>query len=164
MTTMDTRWANCYVKAVTLLPNILAKEEARRKGYDDAIFVTADGEVRECTSANLFLVHGSRMMIPRRTESILHGVTQGFILDCAATIGIDVQERIVHIDSLHNADEVFMSSTAVEILAVTSIDNQPVGAGCVGPVTRRLCKEFKARSRAHTDDNDRSEQSSFEYV
>ncbi len=152
MTTLDTRWAKCYVKAITLLPNLLAKHEAIRRGFDDAIFVTNTAEVRECTSANVFVVHGSRTATPRRTESILHGITQGFIFECAANVDLDVEERTITVDSLRTADEVFMSSTIVEVLAITSIDGRAVGNGRVGPVTQRIHDEFKKRSRNYTGD------------
>ena len=160
MTTLDTRWANCYVKAITLLPNVLAKNEAIRRGYDDAIFVTATGEVRECTSANVFVVHGSRIATPSRTEAVLHGITQDFVFECAAAINLDVEERTIHVDSLRKADEVFMSSTTVEVLAITTIDDRAVSSGRVGPVTQRICDEFRTRARELRGDSTVSRQMS----
>lgn len=146
-TVLDQRWANCYIKAITLLPNVLAKNEALREGYDEAIFVTRDGEVHECTSANLFVVRDGRLLLPPRTEAILHGVTQGFVIECAAGIGTVACEEVLRIADLRSADEVFMSSTSVEVLGITSIDGTPVADGRVGPVTKRLFEEFRRRSR-----------------
>jgi len=148
MTTLDTRWANCYVKAIILLPNVIAKNEALRRGYDDAIFVTETGEVRECTAYNLFIAKGGKLTIPPRTESILHGVTQGLLLECAAAIGLKVNEEAFDIATLCAADEVFMSGTTVDALGITSVDDQPIGDSRVGPITRRLYEEFVKRSRA----------------
>jgi len=148
MTTLDTRWANCYVKAIILLPNVIAKNEALRRGYDDAIFVTETGEVRECTAYNLFIAKGGKLTIPPRTESILHGVTQGLLLECAAAIGLKVNEEAFDIATLCAADEVFMSGTTVDALGITSVNDQPIGDGRVGPITRRLYEEFVKRSRA----------------
>ncbi len=148
ITTVDTRWANCYIKAVTLLPNVLAKNEAIRRGCYDAIFVTAAGEVRECTSANLFVIQGGIIRIPPRTQSILHGVTQGYLLDLVASLAIEVREEPIDVPSLRSADEVFMSGTASEVLAITTIDDLPVGNGRVGPITRRLSEEFIRRTRS----------------
>lgn len=148
MTTLDTRWANCYVKAIILLPNVIAKNEALRRGYDDAIFVTETGEVRECTAYNLFIAKGGKLTIPPRTESILHGVTQGVLLECAAAIGLKVNEVAFDIPTLCAADEVFMSGTTVDALGITSVDDQPIGDGRVGPITRRLYEEFVKRTRA----------------
>ncbi len=150
MTIPDGRWAKCHIKAIILLPNVLARHQAIAQGYDDAIFVTDAGEVRECTSANVFVVHGSNMATPCRTESVLHGITQGFIFDCAAAIGLQLEERIIHRDSLRDADEVFMSSTTVEVLAITSIDGHAIGSGHVGPITQRIHDEFRSRSRELT--------------
>ncbi len=147
MTTIDTRWTNCYIKAVTLLPNILAKNEAARRGYDDAIFVTASGEVRECTSANIFVIAAGAIRIPPRTESILHGVTQGYLIELANSIGLHVSEEVISVESLRQADEVFLSGTASEVLAITSIDDRPVADGRIGPVTLRLADEFLRRTR-----------------
>lgn len=152
MTVSDDRWANCFVKAITLLPNVLAKNRARRKGYDDAVFVTASGEVRECTSANLFVVHAGAILTPPRTESILHGVTQGFVMECAARIGLPVEERRFDNAFLRQADEVFMSSTSVEVLGITRVDDQPIGNGTVGPVTMRVHAEFCRSCRANIED------------
>lgn len=148
ITVTDNRWANCYIKAITLLPNVLAKNEAARRGYDDAVFVTASGEVRECTAANLFFITGGALTIPPRNESILHGVTQGFLVELAGAIGLSVREGVVRVDSLRTADEVFLSGTASEVLAITSIDDRPVADGKVGPITRRLYEEFQRRTRA----------------
>lgn len=147
MTTVDDRWSNCYIKAITLLPNILAKNRAARRGYDDAIFVTATGEVRECTASNIFIISGGALSIPPRNQSILHGVTQGFLMELAAAIGLPLREEIVNIEALRRADEVFLSGTASEVLAITSIDDRAVGEGKVGPITRRLYEEFLRRTR-----------------
>ncbi len=145
MTTVDTRWTKCYVKAITLLPNVLAKSEALRRGYDDAIFITQEGEVRECTSSNLFIARQGALQFPQRTESILRGVTQGFLLECAAAIGLTVEEKAFDVDTLLAADEVFMSGTTVEALGVTSIDDAPIADGNVGPITKQLYDEFRKR-------------------
>jgi D-alanine transaminase len=148
MTTLDTRWTNCYIKAITLLPNVLARNEALQRGYDEAVFVTRDGEVRECTSANLFMVRAGEVLIPPLTESILHGVTLGFIVECAERLGVRVREEPFHIDALRRADEVFLSSTTAEVLAITAIDDRPVGDGKIGATTKRLFDEFRRASRA----------------
>jgi len=149
MTAFDTRWANCYVKAITLLPNILAKSDAISRGFDDAVFVTASGEVRECTSANIFMVRGDTVLIPPLTESILHGVTQGFLRECASGVSLKMIEEPFNVETLRRADEAFLSSTATEVLAVTRLDGHLIGDGSVGPCTQRLYAEFRRRSRAY---------------
>jgi len=147
ITVPDIRWSHCFVKAITLLPNILARNEAVRRGYDDAIFVAPFGEVHECTSSNIFLATGKTLSHPPRTESILHGVTQGFLAKCAQAIGLAVVEERVTVDDLYAADEVFISATTTEVLAVTSIDDRPIGGGQPGPIAQRLYDEFIRRAR-----------------
>jgi len=142
MTTIDERWSRCFVKAITLLPNVLAKTGAVRRGFDDAIFVTESGEARECTSANLYIVHDGAIQFPPRNHSVLHGITQLVVLDCAKRIGAPTIEGVIGTDDLRRADEVFMSSTAVEVLGITSIDGTAVTDGNVGPITRELHEAF----------------------
>lgn len=145
MTARDDRWGRCYIKAITLLPNILARNEAIRRGFDDALFLTESGEVRECTSANIFLVRGDAIVTPPRDESVLHGVTQDFLQECATGIGMRMVEERFDLAALRSADEVFMSSTSAEVLAVARIDEHRIGAGAR---TYRLYTEFRTRSRA----------------
>ena len=150
MTTPDLRWRNCCVKAITLLPNVLAKSEAVRRGYDDALFVSDDGHVREATSGNVFTVRDSVIHTPPRDERVLHGITQSFIMACAETIGLRFVETHLPLDEMMQADEVFVSSTAVEVLAVRSIDDRPIAGGKVGPVTTRLHLAFQDGVRRNT--------------
>jgi D-alanine transaminase len=146
MTTRDDRWGRCWIKAITLLPNILARNEAIANGFDDALFVTESGEVRECTSANVFRIRGDVIFTPPRDESVLHGVTQDFLKDCAGGAGLTMREERFDVAALRSADEVFMSSTSVEVLAVTRLDEQTIGRG-PGPATLRLHAEFCRRAR-----------------
>ena len=147
MTTREIRWAHCFIKAVTLLPNVLARSEAHRRGYYDAIFVTDGGEVREGTAANVFAVQAGAVHLPPRTEAVLHGITQGVILSCAEAAGVPVVEQAFDVEFLRSADEVFLSNTTIEVVGVTAVDDQPVGTGDVGPIMRRLHEELRRRTR-----------------
>ena len=146
MTLPDDRWGRCYIKAITLRPNILARNEAIDRGFEDALFVAADGEVRECTSANIFLVRGDSILTPPRDESVLHGVTQDFLRECASALGLRMVEERFNVEALCVADEAFMSSTSSEVLAVTRINDHRIGAA-PGQKTLQLFREFRARSR-----------------
>lgn len=150
ITTKDIRWDHCFIKAITLLPNVMAKTEAYRRGCFDALFVTEGGEVRESTTANAFVVRGGKVRIPPRNESILHGITQGFVIQCAKNIGVDLQEARIDLEELRTADEVFLSSTTIEVLSVTSIDDRPVADGKPGPIAGRLFDEFCRRIPEHS--------------
>jgi len=144
MTTPDIRWANCYIKAVTLLPNVLAKAEAARQGFDDVLFVSASGEVRESSTSNVFYFVKGRLRFPPRTHSVLHGVTQSFLIECAESIGLEPREEFVTVPSLQRADEVFLSATTFDVMPVTSVDRVPIAGGRPGPLTRQLYETFRA--------------------
>ena len=142
LTVPDIRWANCSIKAVTLLPNMLARNEAARQGHDDALFVTHDGHIRECTASNIYVIKEGRVRTPRRTQAILHGVTQLFVMHCAQSLGIPLEECDIPLEALRSADEAFLSSTISEVLGITAVDGKPIADGKVGPLTHRLHEEF----------------------
>ncbi len=93
-----------------------------------------------------------QILIPPRDESILHGVTQTFILQCADSIGLTIQERPLGLETLFGADEVCISSTFIEVLSVTRVDDQQVGNGEVGPITQQLLAAFTSRVRGGSAD------------
>jgi D-alanine transaminase len=142
VTREDLRWGMCEVKATCLLPNILAKNRAVRDGFYDTIFVSPDGHIRESTSANVFAIRAGEVITPAADESILHGVTRGYILECARRAGISVRHSPMTVPELTDCDEVFISSTIIDILPVTKLNNEPIGDGTVGPTTRRLYETF----------------------
>lgn len=144
----DPRWTKCFVKAITLLPNILAKTEARRQGYDDAVFTAADGTVRESTSSNIFIVNDGCLITPPLDDHVLHGITRWFLLRRAPELGISVQERAFDVATMFAADEAFLSSTTAEALGIVRVNAQTIGQGTVGPVTRRLYDDLVEWRRA----------------
>ena len=134
------------VKSLNYLNNILAKVEAIEAGVHEAIMLNLDGEVAECTGDNIFFIRGSRIVTPPVSAGILNGVTRLFVMnEIAPACGIDVQERSMRLEDLFPADEVFLTGTAAEIIGVSSIDGEQIGEGKVGPITRRLNAEFRAR-------------------
>jgi branched-chain amino acid aminotransferase len=134
------------VKSLNYLNNILAKVEAIEAGVHEAIMLNLDGEVAECTGDNIFFIRGSRIVTPPVSAGILNGVTRLFVMnEIAPACGIDVQERSMRLEDLFTADEVFLTGTAAEIIGVSSIDGEQIGEGKVGPITRRLNAEFRAR-------------------
>lgn len=142
VTVDDTRRTDCEIKATALLTNVLALHRARREGYDDVVFVGNTGWVRESSSANVFAVRGGTLLTPARDASILHGITRGVVFDCAQRTNITVEERPLTVPDLESADEVFLSSTSVDILPVTRVNNHPIAAARPGPITLRLHQTF----------------------
>ena len=108
--------------------------------------MTRSGEVRECTASNILIVNADVLQYPPRTQAVLRRAIQGLLLECAMGIGLKLCEVAFDVGVLYGADEVFMSGTSLEVLAITSIDGRPVADGKVGRVTRRLHHEFMRRA------------------
>ena len=119
--------------------SVLATDEARRNGHDEAIFLTEEGHVSEGATCNLFMFRNGRLVTPPAADNILEGITRGSIIDLArGEMKLDVVERSITRSELYVSDELFFTGTAVEIAPVVQIDHRPVGTGEVGPVAARL--------------------------
>ncbi len=117
----------------------LAVDEAHRAGYDDAIFLTQDGQVSEASAANIFLVRKGELITPPVTADILEGITRDAVMELAGKeLGMPVIEREVGRTELYAADEVFLSGTGFQIAPVVEVDDRPIGTGSIGPVAERL--------------------------
>ena len=134
------------IKSLNYLNNILAKVEAIEAGVLEAIMLNTDGQVAECTGDNIFAVKGDRIFTPATSTGILHGVTRRFVMrEIAPACGLEVEEDVFGIETLLEADEVFLTGTAAEVIGVSRIDDAVIGTGRVGDVTRRLVTEFRRR-------------------
>jgi len=145
---IDTRWGRCDIKTVQLLPNAMAKQRALDCGADDAIFITDEGIVREGTSSNLFIVSDGTLYTHPLTPEILPGITRRVILDICRKLRYPVIEQFFTLEEAHAADEVFLTGTIAEVMPVVTIDDEPVGDGTVGEISRSLYEELKRRMRA----------------
>jgi branched-chain amino acid aminotransferase len=134
------------IKSLNYLNNILAKVEAIEAGVLEAIMLNTDGQVAECTGDNIFAVKGDRIFTPATSTGILHGVTRRFVMrEIAPACGFKVEEDVFGIETLLEADEVFLTGTAAEVIGVSRIDDSVIGTGRMGEVTRRLVAEFRRR-------------------
>ncbi len=118
--------------------SVLAKMEAIRHGFDDAIMLDVRGYVSEGTGENVFIVRGGTLITPPTSAGILEGVTRDTIIRLAREEGIPVEIRDVARHELYLADEVFLAGTAAEVTPVLSVDGRPVGGGSPGPLTLRI--------------------------
>jgi len=117
----------------------LASDEARRNGFDEAIFLTEAGHVAEGASCNIFLVRHGKLITPPGTENILEGITRDCVMELARKeLHLEVIERPVDRSELYLCDEVFFTGTAVEVGPVIRVDHRPVGTGEIGPVAAEL--------------------------
>ena len=121
------------------LNSILAKTDAVATGFDEAIMLNMDGHVCEGTGENIFVVHGGVIATPTIESNVLPGITRDTVIALARNeLGMTVEERPVDRSELYTADEVFLTGTAAHVQGVGTVDHRPVGAGGIGPVTKRL--------------------------
>lgn len=139
----DTRWARCDIKAITLLPNVLLRQAALDAGDDEAILVR-DGEVLEGSASSLFIVTDGVLVTPPKSAMLLPGVTRDLVLSLAERHGLPWAERPVSEQALRTADEIWLTSSTREVMAVTRLDGELVGAGRPGPIWRRMADWYQA--------------------
>lgn len=125
--------------------SMLANQEAKSLGYDDAVMLDVHGFVAEASTSNLFMVRDGEVVTPPRT-SVLEGVTRASVMRLLADAELPVVERNMTRDELYIADEVFLTGTAAEIVPVREIDDRRLGA-CPGPVTRRVMSAYSEAVR-----------------
>jgi branched-chain amino acid aminotransferase len=119
--------------------SVLAVDEARRNGYDEAIFLNENGHVAEGATSNLFMVRDGKLITPPGTDNILEGITRASIIELAEReLALPIVERSIDRSELYICDEVFLTGTAVEVTPIVEVDHRPVGMGDVGVITQQL--------------------------
>lgn len=146
MTMKDMRWGRCDIKSINLLANVLARQQAKKRGVFESILVR-DGQVTEGAVSNVFIVQDGKLITAPEGAWILSGVTRQVVLELARHEGLTVQERYCSEQELLGATEVFLTGTTVEVLGVVHIDGKQVGKGQPGPVTLSLAKRFLDETR-----------------
>jgi len=139
ITVPDIRWARCDIKSIALLPNVLAKQQARESGAFEAWQVDRDGLVTEGGSTNAWIVDADGTLITRPAENaILNGITRIRLLALARRHGIAVQERAFTAEEARSAREAFLTSTTAFVMPVVQIDDTVIGNGRPGSISLRL--------------------------
>ena len=143
---IDHRTLPMHAKATANYANsALARVEALKSGFDEAVMLNTSGMVVEASAENIFLVKGGALVTPPTSSGALGGITRDSILTLAKDRGISFEVRDISRDELYMADEVFLSGTAAEVKPVGEIDNRTIGdAGRVGPVTKKVKELFEA--------------------
>ena len=142
----DIRWGRCDIKTVQLLPNLMAKQAAKKAGAFEAWLVDDDGYVTEGASTTAWIVDSSGTLITRDlSNAILPGVTRRAMLDAAAEAQIKVQERKFTVAEAKAAKEAFLSSATGAAIPVVAIDGHTIGNGAPGPLAQRIRALYAAR-------------------
>jgi branched-chain amino acid aminotransferase len=127
----------------------LAKVEALKAGYDEAIILSPQGYVSECTGENIFVVRDGRIITPPVTAGALEGITQSSVMTIAADLGIECQVANLLRSDLYLADEAFLTGTAAEVVPIRSVDDRDLGVP--GVITRQIQQTYYATVRGEVD-------------
>jgi D-alanine transaminase len=143
ITIPDIRWRRCDIKSISLLPNVLGKQQAVEAGAYEAWQVDEDGYVTEGTSTNAWIVSAEGQLVTRGVEhAILNGITRRSLLDLVREAGIALEERRFTVAEAKAAREAFLTSSSSFVLPITRIDDSPVGSGKPGALTKRLREHY----------------------
>lgn len=128
----------------------LASDDARRSGFDEAIFLNEDGHVAEGATCNLFMVRGGALITPPSTENVLEGITRRTVIELAhRQLGVDTIERPIDRSELYLCDELFLTGTAVGVAPVVRVDHRPVRRAEIGAITREVRRMYFEAARGH---------------
>ena len=137
--TPDIRWARRDIKTVNLLGQVLAKHAAHEAGADEALMIDAEGYVTECGSMSFFIVSGDRVMTrPLEGNRILPGITRRAVVALCESEGLELAQGRFTLEEALSADEAFVTAASAYVMPVVDIDDQPIGSGEPGTLTRRL--------------------------
>jgi D-alanine transaminase len=143
ITVPENRWERVDIKAIALLPNVLAKQAAKEQGAKEAWFVGKDGYVTEGSSSNAWIVSRDGKVITRPADhGILRGVTRTVLLNVLKAQGLELDERPFTVEEAYAAREAFITSASQSIMPVVRIDGRPVGNGAPGLVATALRQDF----------------------
>jgi len=121
--------------------SIIAKVDSVNSGFEEAILLDLKGNVAECTGENLFIVKNNELIVPP-TENTLKGITRDSMMEIAKDFGITVKEEFFNEEQLLSADEAFLTGTAAEVTPIREINNQKIGEGKPGPVTKKIQEKY----------------------
>ena len=143
----DIRWLRCHIKAISLLPNVLLRQEALDQGAAEAILIR-DGYATEGAASNLFAVINGVITTPPKGPILLPGITRDLILELAANNNMSHKESSISLTELQRADEIWLTSSTKEILSVTQLDGKSIADGKPGPLYRRMLALYQDYKQA----------------
>jgi D-alanine transaminase len=144
---VDYRWHRCDIKSISLIGNCLLRQESADAGAAETILFR-DGNLTEASASNVFVVKGGVILSPPKSNLILPGITYDVIAEIAQAAGLPLEYRDISEAAVRSADEIWITSSSKEVLAIVTLDGKPVSGGRPGPVFRRvhaLYQEFKQK-------------------
>ena len=147
ITVEDIRWHYRHIKAITLLPNVLLRQQALEMGAAEAILLH-DGQATEGAASNLFVVRGATVTTPPKGNLLLPGITRDLVVELCGDHDIPCEEAPIYEADLREAEEVWLTSSTKEVVPVTRVDGAPIGDGRPGPVWERISDRFRAYKEA----------------
>jgi len=143
----DNRWLRCDIKSISLIGNVLLRQQSADAGAAETILFR-DGILTEASASNVFVAKNGLVLSPPKSNLILPGITYDVVVEIAQQLGMPLEFRDIREAEVRAADELWVTSSSKEILAVVELDGKPVGAGRPGPLFRRAWEgyqEFKRR-------------------
>ena len=152
ITAPDNRWLRCDIKAIALLPNVLLRQMAIDAGCAETILIRAsstdDGAfMTEGAASNIFVVKNGKLLAPPKDNLMLPGITYDVVLELAAANGIPHEVRKIAVAEIFTADELLLTSSTKEVLAITTLDGKPVGNGKPGAMFAKLHQLYQGFKR-----------------
>ena len=143
ITLPDNRWERVDIKAIALLPNILAKQAAREQGAREAWYIDKDSRITEGSSSNAWIVTRDGKVVTRQADNgILKGITRAVVIDTLRAQGLELEERPFTVEEAYEAREAFLTSASQLVMPVVRINDRPVGNGAPGLVSAALRRDF----------------------
>ena len=147
VTAVDNRWQRCDIKSISLLGNVLMRQLAAEHDAIETVMFR-DGMLSEASASNVFAVRNGTVLAPVKDHLMLHGITLDAVIDLARGIGLPLELRPISASEVWTADELWLSSSSKEVLAITTLDGKPFGApahaGKPGPVYAKIRAAFDA--------------------
>ncbi len=139
------------IKTLNYLNNIMAKIEAIEAGVEEAIMLNEEGCVAETSTENIFIVKSGTVITPHPSQGLLRGITRDAVINVAKELGYTVEERPMTVHELYNADEVFVTGTAAELVPIVKISGRKIGEEKPGPIFSRILGRFKESIKKSTE-------------
>ncbi|MBA7634308.1 Branched-chain-amino-acid aminotransferase [subsurface metagenome] len=131
------------LKSANYLESILARQEARKAGVDEALCLNEKGLLAEASMSNIFLITDGILRTPGQESGVLPGITRETILELASQLGINPLEGDIRLDELFHTQEAFLTNSLIEVMPLTEIDGKPIGSGRPGSLTKKLMVAYK---------------------